>query len=157
MLCGSAPDGFIVDSTRTRLRPRESAKPGTTAVARVAQTAQACSAEAGVEITLLVTATHPEIERDSVVLSVDSGRLEVRGRRLEGMRLGVVVGDEIASDVCLQVTRERERELCAVNVPRDLPADARRVQVLWAPAEGRIEEDMLLFDARGRKLALDKL
>jgi hypothetical protein len=154
VLCGAAPEAFVVDATRKRLRPRAEAKPGDTAVIRVAQQQSACAG--GVEATLVVTDEHPVFDTGSVVLAADAGRIEVRGERLEGVRVGYVVGDKVGSDLCLNVTQDKERDVCTVNVARGLPADPRRVSIVWAPREGSIRADMILFDATGRKLGTDK-
>ena len=169
VLCDKPPEGFVADATRKRLRPRMGFAPGYEVGARIAPKASACS-EGGSAITLLVTGDHPSFDLDSVSVSVDGGRIELSGQRLEGVRIGFAADGRTGSDVCLAVTRESEapprsagavplpqREHCAVNIPQDLPADPRRLTVLWAPASGRIAADMLVYDRRGRALPKDQL
>ena len=64
----------------------------------------------------------------------------------------------MGSDVCIDVTRDQEeRETCAVRIPQDLPADPKRLEVLWAPAGGRIGPDVRTFDARGELIPSERL
>ncbi|HMI93205.1 MAG TPA: hypothetical protein VK509_17665, partial [Polyangiales bacterium] len=150
VLCGDVPQGFVVDATRKRLRPRSELAPGYQVAAKIAARANACAE--GTAITLLITDDHPSFDPDSVTVAVDGGRIELTGKRLEGVRIGFAADGRIGSDVCLNVTREQEREHCAVGIPQDLPADPRRLSVLWAPASGQITAEMLLYDRRGRAL-----
>jgi hypothetical protein len=154
VLCGDAPAGFVVDATRRRLRPRSDLSPGYQVPAKIAARANACAE--GNAIALLVTEDHPSFEPDSVTVAVDGGRIELIGKRLQGVRIGFAADGRIGSDVCLNVTREQERESCAIGIPQDLPADPRRLSVLWAPASGQISADMLLYDRRGRALPAEQ-
>lgn len=156
VVCGEAPNGFLVDASRKRVRPRSDTKPGHEVVARVAPKLDACPA--GSSITLIATGALPTFEPNSVTVAVDAGRIEVNGKLLDGVHLGYAVDDRIGSDVCLNVTRDQEeRESCTVSIPQDLPADPRRLEVLWAPPGGRVSADMRVFDARGTEVPRDKL
>jgi hypothetical protein len=156
VLCDEAVDGFVVDATRRRVRPRMGVAPGYEVSVRIAPRANGC-ATTSTPITLIVTGDHPSFDLDSVTVGVDGGRIELSGRRLEGVRIGYSADGRTGSDVCLNVTREKEREHCAVGVPQDLPADPRRMSVTWAPAGGRIAPDMLLYDRHGRPVPAPKL
>ena len=91
-------------------------------------------------------------------MAIDAGRIELSGKYLEGARIGYSADGKIGSDICLNVTRDQEeRESCAVSIPQDLPADPRRVEVLWAPSGGRVSPDMRVFDERGESVPNDKL
>lgn len=154
VLCGNAPEGFLVDASRKRVRPRIDLAPGYEVGAQIAPRQAACTTPTA--ITLIVTADHPSFDRESVSVAIDAGRIELSGARLQGVRIGFAVDGRIGSDTCLNVTREQQRETCAVSIPQDLPADPRRIEVLWAPASGRIEAGMLLFDKRGRAVTSEQ-
>src|SRR5262249_10350401 len=60
-------------------------------------------------------------------------------------------------DVCLNVAKDRGRDLCAVGIDRTLPADPRRLSLRWAPAGGRLGPDVVTFDRAGNALTEDQL
>src|SRR5262249_55578324 len=130
------PQGFVVDAARKRLRPRVDVAPGYEVTARIAPHASGCPQAK--EIALRVTADHPIIEADSVTVAIDGGRIELSGQRLQGVRVGFEADGRSGSDICLAVEKEQKRERCSVAIPQDLPADPRRLALIWAPAEGRI-------------------
>jgi hypothetical protein len=155
VLCGDAPEGFVVDPSRKRVRPRGYLVPGYEATASVAARGNACAET--LPMTLIVTGDHPSVDSDSVTVAIDAGRIELRGQRLEGMRVGFKVDDRVGSDVCLNVARDKERkETCSVSIPHDLPADPRRLEVLWAPPFGRVTADMRLYERSGRALSSER-
>ena len=151
VLCGEPPAGFVADAARKRLRPRSHLAPGYEVRATIAPRASAC--EQASTVVLLVTGDHPSFDVESVAVSIDGGRIELSGKQLSGVRIGFSADGRSGSDVCLDVKREEERERCAVAIPQDLPADPRRLALLWAPASGRIEPGMVLYDRRGRRLS----
>jgi len=157
VLCGDAPEGFVADATRRRIRPRNDRKAGYEATARIAASEAEC-ADKSATLTLLVTGAIPSLDPNSITAAIDAGRIELSGRYLEGARIGYSADGKIGSDVCVDVTRDQEeRESCAVSIPQDLPADPRRLEVLWAPAGGRIGPDVRTFDARGEPIPSERL
>jgi hypothetical protein len=69
----------------------------------------------------------PEINASATTLFVDQGRLEIRGARLVGIRLGWRAGARAGSDACgapAAPTAAAKEETCSLAVPKDLPADA---------------------------------
>jgi len=156
VLCGNPPEGFVVDASRKRLRPRGDLKAGYEVTAQVARDASMCTAST--TVTLIVTGALPVIDPSSVNVAIDAGRIEVSGKYLEGAQVGYAADDKIGGDVCLNVSRDQEeRESCAVGIPQGLPADPQRLEVLWAPSGGRITADMHVFDARGVPVPKERL
>jgi hypothetical protein len=153
VLCGPVPEGWIMEGTRKRLRPKPDTAIGQPLLIAVAPSEAACSGGGVQEATLLVTGDHPSIDADSVTVALDLGRLELRGVGLEGVRIGFAAGDTAGSDVCLDVSHERDRDLCAVNIDRGLPADPQRIDLRWAPPGGKVAPDAIIFDKRGEPLA----
>jgi hypothetical protein len=155
-LCGPAPEGFVVDASRKRIRPRNDLKAGYEVTAQIAPHEGSC--EASVPVTLIVTGAIPVFDPTSVTVAIDAGRIEVSGKYLQGALIGYAADGKTGSDVCLETTRDQEeRESCAVGIPQDLPADPQRLAVLWAPAGGRIANDMHVFDARGVPVPPERL
>jgi hypothetical protein len=157
VLCGPVPDGFSIDSSRRRMRPKPDAWPGLTAYVSFAQHTGACATDAQESATLVVTGEHPTIDPSSVTLALDAGRLDVHGSGLEGVRIGWSADGKNGSDVCLGVTRDRDRDVCALNLDKSLPADPQRIELRWAPPLGRIERDTLTYDKRGEPVLEEQL
>lgn len=156
VLCGDAPEGFIADASRKRLRPRGDLKAGYEVTAQLAKDASACASSTAT--TLIVTGAIPIIDQNSITVAIDAGRLELSGKYLEGAQIGYAADGKIGSDVCLNVQRDQEeRDACAVGIPQGLPADPQRLEVLWAPAGGRISADMRVFDGRGVPVPVERL
>jgi hypothetical protein len=155
-LCGAAPEGFVVDASRTRVRPRNDLKAGYEVTAQIAPRKGSC--EASVPVTLIVTGAIPEFDPTSVTVAIDAGRIELSGKYLQGALIGYAADGKTGSDVCLETSRDQEeRESCAVGIPPGLPADPQRLAVLWAPAGGRISSDMYVFDERGVPVPPERL
>ena len=154
VLCGDVPAGFVADAARKRVRPRSHLAPGYEVSAKIAARGAACTQAA--TATLLVTGDHPGFDPESVTVAIDGGRVELSGRQLAGVRIGYEADGRSGSDVCLDVQREQDHERCAIVIPQDLPADPRRLVLTWAPASGRIEPGMVLYDRRGRRLSTEQ-
>lgn len=155
--CEPAPRGWTLDASRRRVRPSADLAPGDSAKLRVAPSALECKGPHAETVTLLVTGEIPSIDPASVTLFVNAGRLELRGQGLEGVRVEWQSGPAGGADVCLNVEREGGRELCALGIPRELPADPRAVSLRWAPASGQTGPDVVTFDRAGRALAMERM
>src|SRR5690349_7048717 len=105
-LCGAGPEGFVVDASRKRIRPRNDLKAGYEVTAKVAPHKGSC--EASVPVTLIVTGALPVFDPTSVTVAIDAGRIEVSGKYLQGAQIGYAVDGKTGSDVCLEITRDQE-------------------------------------------------
>ena len=156
VLCGPVPDEWVMDAPRRRIKPKPDVAIGQSLAIVLAQNAEACNTAAVQEATLIVTGEHPQIEPTSVIVAIDVGRLELRGVNLEGVRVGFSAGDQSGDDLCVGVDRDREREVCALNIDRGLPADPRRIELHWAPRGGRVGPDVVTYDKRGDALSAEQ-
>jgi hypothetical protein len=156
VLCGPIPEGFSMDAARRRVRPKDDAPVGHSLNIVLGQSELACNGAAVEEATLIVTGDHPSIDASSVTVALDAGRLEFRGERLEGVNVGYTSDDKTGTDVCLNVTRDRDREFCALNIDRSLPADPQHIELHWAPPGGRVGRDAIIFDKHGDPLTADQ-
>ncbi|HEX4354205.1 MAG TPA: hypothetical protein VHZ95_14855, partial [Polyangiales bacterium] len=154
VLCGPLPEGWESDPTRKRLRPSANADVGQALLVAIANEG-ACGGNVE-EATLIVTGDHPSIDPNSVSIALDAGRLELSGDGLEGTRIGFAADGRSGSDVCLNVARDRDRDACALNIDRTLPADPARIALHWAPPGGRVGQDVVTFDKHGEPLAPDR-
>ncbi|MEY4581554.1 MAG: hypothetical protein RL701_6257 [Pseudomonadota bacterium] len=155
VLCGPAPQGFAVDATRHKVKPKDDTPVGQALAVVLAQSEEACKTAAVEDSTLIVTGDHPRIDPNSVTVAIDAGRLELRGDGLEGVRIGFSADDKSGDDVCLNVTRDKERDVCALNIDRSLPADPHRIELRWgAPgARASAAADVITYDKNGDALA----
>ncbi|MBV9946041.1 MAG: hypothetical protein JOZ69_04245, partial [Myxococcales bacterium] len=149
VLCGGAPEGWVFDAGRRRLRPRASTRVGQTAEISIAGSSSACGSPNAEPATLVVTGPQPVIDPATVTLWVDAGRLELRGDGLEGARIGWRGGRDMGSDVCLNVTKDKGHDVCSIGVDKSLPADPRAVSLRWAPPGGRVDPDVITYDRAG--------
>ena len=156
VVCGQLPEGWTTDSTRRRVRPPADQHPGTPVTLSVAPSVSACTTNAVEHITAILTGPHPVIDPASVAVFVDSARLELRGEGLEGIRIGWKVGERAGSDVCLNVTKDKGRDFCAVNVDKKLPVDPRSMALWWAPPGGHADPDVVTFDKAGNPVPEDQ-
>jgi len=153
LLCGSAaPDGWSVDVTRKRIKPPADGRVGQTSEVTLASSLAGCTNGNGDRATLIVTGPLPVLDGASVTLSVDAGRLEFHGDSLEGVLVSWRSDARAGADKCLNVGKDRGRDLCALDVDRKLPADPRAVVLRWAPPGGRAEADAVTYDQSGAAL-----
>ena len=152
LLCGNLPDGWTADATRKRLKPPEAARVGQTSEVTLASSLAGCTNGNGDKATLIVTGPLPVVDAQSVTLSVDAGRLEVRGDGLEGMLVSWRSDARAGADTCLNVGKDKGRDLCALDVDRKLPADPRAIVLRWAPRGGKADADTVTFDQSGAAL-----
>jgi hypothetical protein len=156
VLCGPVPEGWQSDPTRRRLRAQNEADVGSALLVALAPREGECSGPSVEEATLVVTGDHPNIDLSSVSIALDAGRLELRGDGLEGTRVAFSADGKSGTDVCLNVTRDRDRDVCALNVERSLPADPQRIELRWAPPGGRLGADVFTFDKHGELLTPER-
>src|SRR5262249_15962579 len=141
ILCGQVPEGWTSDSTRRHLRPPTDRQPGATVTVSLGKSPSSCAPGSVEPATVVLTAAPPTIDPGSLGVFVDSGRLELRGDALEGIRLTWRAGDRAGSGVCLNVPKDKGRDLCAISVEKKLSADPRNISVWWAPLGGHAEPD----------------
>lgn len=118
------PPGWqATGSDRHRLKVPAALAAGTELALRVAPSAEACPD--AVPLVLVVTSAPPSVETASLTFFPESGRLELKGKGLEGAAVRWTAADKSGSDTCAAGT-----DGCAVSLPKDLASDALRVAVL---------------------------
>ena len=152
LLCTNPPDGWTADATRKHLKPPATGRIGQTSDVTLASTSAGCTNGNADPATLIVTGPLPVIDVQSVTLSVDAGRLEVRGDGLEGMLVSWRSDVRAGADRCLNVGKANGRDVCALDVDRKLPADPRAIVLRWAPRGGRADADSVTYDQAGAAL-----
>lgn len=157
VLCGAAPAGWSTDITRRKLRPPSVGDPGRGYAITIAPNYPSCTTAQAEPVVLIATGAIPVIEPTSVVLSLDAGRLEVRGDALEGMRLAWAVGGKADSDVCIGVSKDKGKDVCVVNADKSLPADPVRVVLRWAPQGGITGPDVMTYGRDGSLIPDDQI
>ena len=110
---------------------------------------------------LVATARWPQIDAASVTLSVDDGRLDLRGHGLRGVGVHWDAGDRAGDDRCAQPDAQPGTaglERCSFGVARGLPAETNAAPLHWFPAGGRATGPLVAtFDATGRRAAPGEL
>src|SRR5262249_10096750 len=79
------------------------------------------------------------------------------GDGLEGMRVSWRAGTRAGGDACLNVVKDRGRDLCSLDVDRKLPADPRAVTLYWAPPGGRADPDTVTYDHAGAVMSEEQM
>lgn len=99
---------------------------------------------------LVATGPKPLLAPESLVWSVDEGRLDGAGRRLQGAVLWWSSGERSGHDVCHAPTDAGELQRCTWSTGRDAPADPDLLRVGAYPEGSRPGPDALFVDERGR-------
>jgi hypothetical protein len=122
---------------------------------KVAPTSAACVASE-TTIDLVATGRLPQIDPASITLSVDEGRIDLRGRGLRGAGVHWQQADRAGDDRCAQPEQAAGApnvERCSFAVARGLAADASSAVLSWFPSGGRpITTDVATFDLAGRRV-----
>ena len=157
VLCGPVPQGWSVDAARRHIKAGAEVAVGQTLAVVLAANEAACKTAAVEDSTLIATGDHPKIDPNSVSVGIDTGRLELRGDALEGVSIGFSAADKSGDDVCLNVAHDRDRDVCAVNIDRGLPASPQLIELRWAPPGGRVDADVITYNKRGEPLSPEQM
>jgi hypothetical protein len=153
--CAATAGEWATESDPHLLRPPASeAAIGHVATMRIAASAGACATSTAL-VELVATGRFPQIDAASIALSVDEGRLDLRGRGLRGAGVHWQQAERSGDDRCTQPeppTAGVPAERCSFGVARGLSADGSGVTLSWFPAGGRAAaSDVATFDATGRR------
>lgn len=147
--------GWTLEALGARVRPPSGDDAiGTRVVVRVAQTLGGCP-QSTAERVLLVTGRMPAIDPASVVLYVDEGRVEARGRGLKGAQLRWLAPGHAGTDVCPDPKAEGGAQACSWAVGRELSADPGADTLRLLPAFAEVGQGQMLFDGSGQALPAD--
>jgi hypothetical protein len=151
VVCGDPGDGWQVEGRNNSLRPpADAALIGKTTTIRVATTSPGCLTTKET-LSLQVTGPQPGVDRRSVDLWVDEGRVELRGTNLEGSRLEWETKGERGSDVCTVPTLINGQPTCSYAVRRGLEASPTVISLRLLP--GGSPAQGLVYGANGQPLS----
>jgi hypothetical protein len=157
--CGAAGEWAVEAEGKAVRPPASDTAIGHVAQLKVAPNASGC-ATSTTTIELVATARLPQIDPGSIALSVDEGRLDLRGHGLRGVGVHWQQGDRGGDDRCAQPETQGgggaglqgPLDRCSFAVTRGLPADPNAAGISWFPAGGRAAgPDVATFDATGRR------
>lgn len=158
VLCGAPPPGWTVEAGGRALRPPL----GKEAIGKVEDLTLAASpaqcTNAGKPARAVATGKLPVLERSSISLYVDEGRIEADGTNLEKSLVSWPgEGNRLDSDTCSLSPEapgtRNPTEHCIWSVSRTLPIDPAASPVRLWPRGSLVAPDAMLFDEHGRVVA----
>lgn len=156
VVCGAPPAGWIVEASGRSLRPPVAKDAlGKVVELVIAPTAAQC-ATAGKKVRAVATGKIPVLERSSVTLFVDEGRIEADGAAIDRSLVSwPLPGDLLEADTCSlsPPAPGAKTEHCIWSVTKSLPVNPASSPVRLWPQGSLVATDAVLFDADGRKLA----
>jgi hypothetical protein len=153
--CGDPGNGWVLEANGTKLRPpSDPTSVGSTLRLTLAKSTADCS-KSSEALTVTALGKLPVVERKSVEIDVDQGRVEVYGAGLDGSALWWRSAAETGHDVCIAPATQGNQQHCSFNVSRSLGADPAKF-VLYLLPPGALSATGL-FDAAGRPIAPDSL
>ncbi len=150
VICSTEPsDWTLVKGANTLLSPASPSAIGSTTVAMMAASSEACAGHAWAQA-LIVTSSWPVFDPTGTVAWVDEGRLDVRGSNLRGVTVNWQQGTRTGSDVCLEPREEGKLERCSLALGKGLLADPSRLSLTWVPAGAEQVPGARFFNAAGQ-------
>lgn len=147
VVCSGLSNGWTASPDRKSIRPPGSATTATIEIT-VADAPGDC-AQSKASVSLVVTRAWPEVDPTSIVFFPEEGRLELSGRKLEGVQFFWQAGDRTGKQTCLVSLKDAKGEQCTLPVDRKLPTGTA---FRWLPAYGKDGTDVATFDADGRRV-----
>ncbi|MGC4066673.1 MAG: hypothetical protein QM784_18965 [Polyangiaceae bacterium] len=153
VVCGDPGDGWQLEGRNNSLRPpTDPALVGKTTTIRVATTLPGCLTTKET-LTIQVTGPQPVVDRRSIDLWVDEGRIELRGTNLEGTRLEWEAKGERGSDTCTTPAVVNGQPTCSYSVRRGLEASPTVISLRLFPAGSPAQG--VVFGSNGQPLSDD--
>lgn len=147
--------GFTLEPGGRAVRPpTDPSAVGQVSQLWVAASAAAC-ADKPTELTLVATQRWPSFDGSSIVFAPDDGRIEARGRGLEGVSVSWSLHDKSGTDTCRDPAPDGDLTRCAWAVGSGSPAPGADTTFSWLPAGARADAGAVFFDANGRKAEAD--
>ena len=148
--CTAAGGGWqVAPNGTTAVPPTDPAQVGKTYVLRIAASGAACS-QSRETLALLVAAASPIVDRRSIDLWVDEGRLELRGANLDGTRIEWSTKDEHGSDACLVPSMVQGQQSCSYEVRKHALAELSAINIHLFPAIA--SQEVWVFDSGGHRI-----
>lgn len=155
MLCDDVGGGWVAESSGTMVRPpSDVGQIGRTTQIRVAPSLAACTKSKDA-VALVVSGPIPAVDRRSIDLWVDEGRLECRGTGIDGSRLEWDSKGEHGGDVCVAPSTASAFQSCSYSVGKKMPADPAYFVLRVLPAGVSAHTD--IYDSTGHSVTPDSL
>jgi hypothetical protein len=149
--CGTAPGWTLAPDGRSIRPPATDDAIGRAVELRVAPVAVGCAGPPAT-VSLVTTGRWPAIDAATLVVHVDDGRAELRGKKLKGVRLVTEGAGVRSDDICIEPRVDVGGvEVCTFSVSRKLPASPNALSATWYPPGASGEEASVTFDAEGRR------
>jgi hypothetical protein len=154
--CGAAPGGWQYDANAKTLRPPTGADAiGRAEVLRIAAPQGGCDQPH--VLTLVATGPMPSVDAASVVFIPAESRVEARGREVRGTAIASGSGPQALVDRCFEPQADGGWERCTWRTASGLAADPALAGLVLLPAGARFGDDVVTFDAEGRRVEADAL
>lgn len=150
--CGAAPGGWAIEPGARALRPPRTSSVGAIAELTIAKTLAEC-ATSKTTLKLVALGDFPTLDPGSVVLSLDDGRLQARGRGLRGALVTFPTAKDVGFDTCSDPKVDGGNDVCTWAIPKSLSADPSASNLRWLPAGALAAPDASFFDANGRAVS----
>jgi hypothetical protein len=122
---------------------------------RVAPTVAACD-ESTTTVTLVAIGKQPEIDRSTIWLAADEGRLDAQGDQLLGSSIVWKSGSSEGVDTCnAPHALPNGKQECSWSVARGISVAPDVTQFYVLPPGARTLNDATFFDALGRRVSTD--
>jgi hypothetical protein len=157
ILCSPVPDGWDVAANATLVRPpTEDRFVGRSIPASMASSRKDCEASSS-SVKLRATGPLPIVERRSVVVRVAEGRIDLKGRNVDGTTLRWEAGGVAGTDTCVASDGQGGQQACGYSVRGNLTTDSARQSLYLLPRGARFAPHASFFDATGKPIELDDL
>jgi len=162
VVCGAPPTGWIVEGAGRALKPPTAKEALGKVVELTIAASPALCQSAPRKARAVATGKIPVLDRASVTLFVDEGRIEADGTAIDQSLVSwPLPGDLLEADTCslsppppgLKLGPKPTVEHCIWSVTKSLPVNPGQSPVRLWPQGSLVATDAVLFDAEGRRIA----
>ena len=155
VVCADNTSAWLADTTGKKLRPpRDAAQIGKVTQLHVASSLTACATSKDV-LQVVASGSVPAVDKKSVDLWVDEGRVELRGTGLDGSHLEWETKNERGSDVCVAPTLAGGQQACSYSIGKKLLIEPGGVVLRVMPAG--VPAKASIYDAAANLVAAESL
>jgi hypothetical protein len=153
VFCEALGPAFAAEAGARSVRPPSNVElAGTSLDVRVAPTQAACD-DSTTTVTLVAIGKHPELDRSSIWLAADEGRLDVQGDNLQGASVLWKSGTSTGVDTChAPRSLPTGKQECSWSVARGISVAPEVTQFYVLPAGARTLDNALFYDPLARKV-----
>jgi hypothetical protein len=144
--------GWTAHAQSTRVRPPPAGAEAASVTVHVAPSLAGCATQ-GTPLTLQAVAGWPSVDANSVVVSVDAGRIDVTGTHLRGTALRWRIGGHEGEDMCRDAQQVGAKQRCAFSVERELSAELEKMALTLLPIGVALDDQLVAFGPLGQRLS----